>query len=140
MDVWGAQVEYGSKATPFQTATGTIQGELAACQRYYYRQNATQVYSTFGQGSADTTTANMSLVNLPVVMRVAPTSMDFSTLANYDGQTITAVTTAALGGSVQSQSVAYVAANVASGLTQYRPYKLIANNSTSAFIGFNAEL
>ena len=35
LDVWGFQIEYGSKATPFQTATGTIQGELAACQRYY---------------------------------------------------------------------------------------------------------
>jgi hypothetical protein len=140
IEVTGVQLELGSVATNFKRAGGTLQGELAACQRYYFRQNATQVYSTFGQGSADTTTANMSLVNLPVVMRVAPTSMDFSTLANYDGQTVTAVTTAALGLSLQSQSVAYVAATVASGLTQYRPYKLIANNSTSAFIGFNAEL
>jgi hypothetical protein len=36
-DLWGVQVEAGSTATAFQTATGTIQGELAACQRYYIR-------------------------------------------------------------------------------------------------------
>jgi hypothetical protein len=35
IDIWGVQVEDGSVATAFQTATGTIQGELAACQRYY---------------------------------------------------------------------------------------------------------
>jgi hypothetical protein len=35
IDLWGIQVEPGSVTTAFQTATGTIQGELAACQRYY---------------------------------------------------------------------------------------------------------
>jgi hypothetical protein len=40
IDVWGVQVESGSTATAFQTATGTIQGELAACRYYYSRQTA----------------------------------------------------------------------------------------------------
>jgi hypothetical protein len=38
IDIWGVQVEQGSTATAFQTATGTIQGELAACQRYYQKK------------------------------------------------------------------------------------------------------
>jgi hypothetical protein len=35
LDFVGFQIELGTTATTFQTATGTIQGELAACQRYY---------------------------------------------------------------------------------------------------------
>jgi hypothetical protein len=56
IDFWGIQVEAGSTATAFQTATGTIQGELAACQRYYYRIYGTANNTNFGSGFCDSTT------------------------------------------------------------------------------------
>jgi hypothetical protein len=35
VDIWGVQLEAGPTATQFTTASGTVQGELALCQRYY---------------------------------------------------------------------------------------------------------
>ena len=70
LDMWGVQVEAGSTATPFQTATGTKQGELAACQRYYWRSGGSQ---SLGVGYVGSTTTFDYLVNLPVPMRAAAT-------------------------------------------------------------------
>jgi hypothetical protein len=137
-DFWGCQAEAGSVATAFQTATGTLQGELAACQRYYWRATGSLYnrYAAFGIG-ANSTTIQYMVVN-PVPMRIAPTSIDFSTLATYDEVTITAVTNLTIesAGTISSN----LTATVASGITQYRPYKLLSNNSTSAHLGLNAEL
>jgi hypothetical protein len=74
LDFWGVQVEAGSVATPFQTATGTIQGELAACQRYYYRfTNTTASPSYLGIGTYYSTTTCYIVLQWPVTMRTAPT-------------------------------------------------------------------
>jgi hypothetical protein len=134
-DIWGVQVEYGSQATPFQTATGTIQGELAACQRYYYRQTAPGAYTVFATGGSTGSTNARFAISYPVQMRVAPTSLDYSTLAVAEaGGSVIAATSAALDG------VLAVLITVSSGLTQYRSNFLYSNNSTSAYIGFSAEL
>jgi hypothetical protein len=137
-DTWGWQLEAANTATAFQTATGTIQGELAACQRYYFRLNATDVYTRWAPAIGQNGTSVQAVLNYPVQMRIKPTSLDYSNLAVYDTATVTNVTSASFtdGGANST----YVQLNVASGITQYRPYQLLAANNAAAFIGLSAEL
>jgi hypothetical protein len=72
IDLWGVQVEAGSVATAFQTATGTIQGELAACQRYYYKPDGSGS-NMFFAGFNNSTTEAYSSIPTRVTMRVRPT-------------------------------------------------------------------
>jgi len=137
-DFWGVQVEAGSTATDFQTASGSIQGELALCQRYYWRQSFTGgYYAPIGAGSATSTTTAWIVVNNPVTMRIPPTSIDFSTLAVYDGVNVLSVSAITFNG------VGNTAVNLdctVSGATQYRPYRLWINNNIAGFLGLNSEL
>jgi hypothetical protein len=138
--ITGAQWEIGNTATEWQLMTGTIQGELAACQRYYYRTSDTAVFANYGMGYADQTTSLYASVKLPVSMRVKPTSVDYSTLCahiyNVTAASLSAVTLESTGVSRDWGTVL----GTTSGLTQFRPYGLNNNNSSSGYIGFSAEL
>jgi len=71
-DTWGWQLESGSTASAFQTATGTLQGELAACQRYYYNYLSGASNLIIGVGALTNANAVATVVTFPVTMRITP--------------------------------------------------------------------
>ena len=137
--VTGVQIDIGSVALPFRTYAGTIQGELAACQRYYYRSYGSSVYNGWGMGIGCSNILVAIYVNLPVTMRAIPTVLDSSTLAAYDTGTVFAITSPTINAGESGQDMVTILGTT-SGTTAFRPYKGIFNNSSSAYIGLGAEL
>jgi hypothetical protein len=139
-EVTGVQVEVGSVATPFHTYAATIQGELAACQRYYYRQTADQSYSHFSvPGTADGTNNLHASIAVPVSMRINPTSVDFSTLCVLIGGSVAGFSSLAISTNQSTRFLPCVQVST-TGLTANAAYAIAANNSFNAYLGLSAEL
>lgn len=138
----GVQLEIGSVATPFRRNADSVQGELAACQRYYVRlsaDNGSGSYFAFGQAFSGTNISMYAM--LPVNMRITPSALDFSTLSNFQLQQGALTPTGSFSINVNESSTKTVgiAVAVASGATGNQFYRLISANA-NAFIGFTAEL
>jgi hypothetical protein len=143
-DIWGVQVEAGSVATAFQTATGTLQGELAACQRYYFRTSPASAQRFFGSGfNQGTVTATASVV-FPVEMRTRPTALEQSGTASdyaiaHGFGVETAMNAVPTFGTYTTNRVGTINGTVASGLTAGQGSFIISNGS-NAYLGWSAEL
>jgi hypothetical protein len=139
-EVTGVQLEIASSASAYSPNAATFQGELAACQRYYYRNISGAAYVNMGFGAAISTASSIMDMQFPVTMRTAPTSVDYSTLRLQNFAAGYAVTSLTIGANGTGLQMGEMTANVASGLTSGNVYWIGANNSATAYIGFSAEL
>jgi hypothetical protein len=135
-EVTGVQIDIGSVALPFRTYLPTIAGELAACQRYYFRTTGGEV---FANGIFFSGTKARVALNCPVTMRTDTGAIDFNNLWLADGSSTYNAT--AVGYYYYGKQVKLLEVDVASGGTASRPVYLSANAGSSAsYIGVTAEL
>jgi hypothetical protein len=139
-EVTGVQLEVGSVATPFSRAGGTIQGELAACQRYYFRTGGQQ-YTPYCVGTSTTTTTASLYLQYPVPMRTIPTSIEYANLALSDLYFYSlAVTALSFDAGSVGTNLARLNVTNATGATAFRPAFLRNDNNTAGYLGISAEL
>jgi hypothetical protein len=137
-EITGVQLELGSVATAFSRAGGTIQGELAACQRYYYKWSAT-AYSALMICNQYTSTASRGVIFLPTAMRIAPTiTSSASSTWSYGTNTGVSVSTA-LSLDTATPTTVSLAFTTGSSTAGYSGYIQDAGSGTAS-IQFSSEL
>jgi len=140
-EMTGIQVEVGSVATPFKTNGATIQGELAACQRYGYSLNQVSGAGAVGTGFNYSTTQGLIYVTLPVSMRTVPTVTYTSpTGANVYSAIGGQITTTAMSGSNHSTTTLYVIITVSAGLVAGNGNAMLTGVGTTQILFASAEL
>jgi len=138
---WGqAQMEVGSSASQFSRAGGTIQGELAACQRYYWRV-ANGASGAFMNAHYYSTTQINGTITYPVTMRTTPTLDSISGSGYYlmiKTGTNNSLNSFTLGSDTNSSTGSIFNNTQASGVAGYAGY--LYSGNAAGYVGFSAEL
>jgi hypothetical protein len=143
IDIAQAMMQIGSVVGPYQRQNATIQGELAACQRYAFSPNynpaGKALNNTISSGYASSTTAARITLQLPVAMRTQPSSTITFT-GGYVLDNIASVPAiTALSVNQSGTTTVLINATVASGLTSGQPVTLYSGSASDTLI-IQAEL
>jgi hypothetical protein len=149
IQIWGVQLEYGSIATPFQTASGgSVQAEFAMCQRFYYPLAITNIDASLTVNRTSTTTSETQIY-LPVSMRAIPSISlvavggVYGRLVGYDivfGVTVVNVTAVGLSACFNSQVLTLGFTNAALTYAQGAASCSFDTQNVASTIAFSAEL
>jgi hypothetical protein len=83
-----SKLELGSVATPFVYAGGTFQGELAACQRYYFHWTSASQDNAYSMIARQSDTLATLCIPLPTTMRTNPTLFSVASGASTFGRLV----------------------------------------------------
>jgi hypothetical protein len=130
--ITGVQLEQNTSATPFERR---LYGqELINCQRYYQKMISGSAFTVFGSGVATNATSANMYVKYPTTMRSQPTSSQSNLIISTTAdRTITGTT-------LYAGNDCCLLQYLISGATAGHGAILVANNSTTAFLDFSAEL
>ena len=140
----GFQVEVGKNATEFEHRP--YGEELALCQRYYQRNKVDSGnYTAFISGTAYSAGTFYGTYYLQTPMRTSPTSMNYSSLSDFRIIQSTSINIAPssmlINNGSGTQTVRIEATTPGNtGLSALGGAWIQANNTTSAWIDFSAEL
>jgi hypothetical protein len=140
-DIWGVQLEAGSVATPFKRHAPSLQGELAACQRYYQQidgaGNTTSVPFLNGNIHASTEFRGVLTFNnmraVPTIVAAAAGAYDC--IAGGSGAAVSSFTFGTIG-----TNTARVIATLSASRTVGHGAYITGNASAAAVFTLSAEL
>lgn len=130
----GIQLEKGSQMGAFRRSAPSIQAELAACQRYYYRATTGDL-AFYGLAYAVSSSAATLVFSVGTAMRVNP-NPGFSNVKLYLSGSYFTLSSISCDGGPQSLSLTLSPSTTISAGSIYR----VIGSGTSCYLDFSAEL